>query len=229
MLRLPRRLARDESAVAVVEFALIFPMMLTVYVAGYIITDMANCQRKANASARALAEAVSAQVSPSGIVATPSTSLAAYFTGARIVMYPYSTGTSNKGVTESITLYRVCDATKADLMWTASTTYTGTSTTTSSQSQAITTSNQTLPSGISGTLINSAMVPTSPDGTDVCSNTPASNTTTGAVMDGAAGSFLYSSQMSYTYTPPLKVFIGGFFSTGYTLTTPVEYMVARQT
>lgn len=54
-----RRLARDNSGLALVEFALVLPIALTLYMAGYQISDAIACNRKVTITARATADLTS--------------------------------------------------------------------------------------------------------------------------------------------------------------------------
>ena len=108
---LPRRLARDANGVVIVEFAIVLPVLLTMYLGGFVISDMIACNRKVTVAARALADLTSRNVSPS--LSYSSASVDPYLSAATTVMLPYSTS----GMQMRISDIQVCDATHALVVW----------------------------------------------------------------------------------------------------------------
>ena len=182
-----RRLARNERGVAMVEFAFVMPVLLVMFIGCFVVSDMISCYRKVTIATRALTDLVSRNVSPSGGVSTSAVST--YINSAGLVMSPFNTSKT----TMQITLMRVCDATHAYVVWT--------------QAQAgTTTSTSSLTAGtvvvIPTKMITSPMIPTSPDGTNVCSNTAPSTATKTQV--GTAGGYLFYGQVAFAYTPAVR-------------------------
>lgn len=57
--RLWRRLRAERRATALIEFALLLPVMLTLYLGGFRLMDAAACNRRVTVTARSLADLVS--------------------------------------------------------------------------------------------------------------------------------------------------------------------------
>ncbi|WP_206244375.1 TadE/TadG family type IV pilus assembly protein [Novosphingobium terrae] len=168
-----------------IEFALALPLLLTMFFGGYVIADMIASARKVTVATRALADLVSRNVSPSSPV-TAST-LTTYLNSAQLVMTPMAAAQTTMQITE----LRVCDATHAYVVW--------------SQAQAAgTTATSSFTAGsvvsIPASLITSPMVPTSADGSNVCSNTTAA---TNKTVVGTAGGYLFFAQIYFSYAPPI--------------------------
>jgi Flp pilus assembly protein TadG len=181
-----RRLIGQREGVAMVEFAVVLPVMLVLFLGCFVVSDMISCYRKVTSTTRAVTDLVSRNVSPSA--GQPTTTLTTYMTSAELVLSPFNASNA----TLQISNLRVCDATHAYVVW--------------SQAQTGTTS--ATPSLTAGTvvtiptnLITSPMVPTSPDGSDVCNNTTSSSTKT---QVGTAGGYLFFGQVAYAYTPAIS-------------------------
>jgi len=177
------RLGRDREGSAIVEFAMVLPALLTLFLGTFVMSDTLSCYRKVTVAARSLADLVSRSVSPSS---TPTTAtLTTYLNAAQLTMTPFSATYTTLEVDE----LRVCDATHAYVAW----------------SQAQSGGSASTPSLTAGTvvtiptsMITTPMIPTSPDGTDVCSNTtPAANRT----VVGTAGGYLMLGRVNYAYQP----------------------------
>lgn len=199
-----KQLIRNRRGTAMIEFALVLPLLLTMFIGGYVLADMIASARKVTVATRALADLVSRNVSPSTTVT--SSALTTYLNSAQLVMTPMPASLTTMRITE----LRVCDATHAYVVW--------------SQAQAAgttTTSSYTAGSIISipASLITSPMVPTSPDGSNVCSNTTSSGT---KVAAGQAGGYLFFAQIYFSYTPSV-----GFGSIITTTLADQVYMIPR--
>jgi Flp pilus assembly protein TadG len=181
------RLFRANDGAALVEFAMVLPVLLTMFMGTYVISDSISCYRKVTVTARTLADLVGRNVSPSS---TPtSAALATYINSAALVLTPYN----STSATLEIDQLRVCDATHAYVVWSQA--QTGTTTATPALTAGTVVS-------IPANLITTPMIPTSPDGTNVCSNaTPATNRT----VVGTAGGFLLLGQASYDYRPLFNI------------------------
>lgn len=206
-----RRLLADRSGSAMLEFAIVLPVMALVYLGGYELSDMISCNRKFGIAARSLTDLASRSLSPTSIVASPSgTSGTAYMSAAAITLTPYS----QANATEQMALLRVCDATHAYVIWSAaqtqSSTGTATSITPSLTAGTLTSASVvTIPTG----MITTPMIPTSPDGTDVCSNFGTSTSTN--YQAGTVGGFLFYGQVAYSYTSLPKYILTSTIPMGY--------------
>ena len=177
------RLARDNSGSGLVEFAMVLPVLLSLYLGTFVISDMISCYRKVTVTTRALADLVGRSVSPSSTPA--SSTIATYINSAELVLAPYKSANATLEIDE----LRVCDATHAYVMWSQSQTGSASATPRLSAGSVV---------GIPANLITTPMVPTSVDGSNVCSNTVAAANTT---LVGTAGGYLLLGQTSYAYRP----------------------------
>ena len=200
------RLAFDRRASVLVEFALALPLLLVMYIGGYTVSDMIACNRKVTIATRELTDLVSRTMSPSIVYNAPGNATAtSSLSAAAVVMAPYSLTQS----VEQISLLRVCDASHAYVVWTQAQTQSadGSSVTsqTSSQTAGTLPANGTQTSAnvvsIPANMVTSAMIPDSPDGTNVCNNlTPGTSNTT---QVGTAGGWLFMGQVKYAYAPSI--------------------------
>ncbi|WP_068079551.1 TadE/TadG family type IV pilus assembly protein [Novosphingobium rosa] len=207
MLRRPAkspRLIHDRRGTAMIEFALALPLMLTMFVGGYVLADMISCARKVTVATRALADLVSRNVSPSSPVTAAQ--LTTYLNSAQLVMTPMPAAVTRLQITE----LRVCDATHAYVVWSQAQSAGATVASTFTAGSVV---------SIPASLITSPMVPTSADGSNVCSNTTAAANKT---VVGTAGGYLFYGQISYAYTPPI-----GFGSLITTTLGDQDYMIPR--
>lgn len=186
-----RRLLRDRSGSAMLEFAYVMPVMVLLYIGGYEVSDLIACNRKVGIAARSLTDLASRSLSPTSIVSAPSdTSGSAYMNAAAITLTPYP----QTNASEELALLRVCDSSHAYVIWAQ--TNTGTNAPVISAFTAGTLTSASVIS-IPSTMVTSPMIPTSPDGTNVCSNFNPSTTTNYQV--GTVGGFLFYGQVSYAY------------------------------
>ena len=182
-----KRLTRGQDGTATIEFAIVLSVMLVMFIGAYVVADMIACYRKVTTTTRALTDLVSRSVSPS--VGTSTTTITTYINSAGLVLSPFATANS----TLQISQLRVCDATHAYVQW----------------SQAQTGGTSVTPSLAAGTvvaipanLVTSPMIPTSPDRSNVCSNTSAG---TNKTQVGTAGGYLYFGQVAYAYTAAINL------------------------
>ena len=200
-------LDRDTRGVVLVEFAFTLPVLLIMFVGCYALSDMIHCSRKVTIATRALTDMVSRDMSPSIIYNIPSSATATpYLSASAVVMTPFSMANS----TEQISLLRVCDLTHAYVVWTQAQTQNTSGSTVTPTTSTLTAG--TLPANadqsannvvsIPSNMITAPMVPTSPDGSDVCNNLAPSTSNTTQV--GTAGGWLFLGQVSYVYTPVLQ-------------------------
>jgi Flp pilus assembly protein TadG len=192
-----KQLLRDSSASVAIEFAACFPFLLLVYIGSYIVIDEVACNRKVSVASRTLADLLSRGLSPTTIYSNPSgTDATATLSAAAVTLTPYSTSHAK----ENIALVRVCDATHAYVVWSQATTFspTGTATAVTPALTAGTLSAASVMS-LSSNLVTSQMIPTSPDGSNVCTNYSPSTEET--VQVGTAGAFLFVGEVDYTYQP----------------------------
>jgi Flp pilus assembly protein TadG len=207
------RLLRDRSGSSMIEFAILLPTLLLLYLGGYELSDMIACNRKVGIAARSLADLASRSLSPSAVTSSPSSaSGTAFMSAAAITLTPYNQANAE----EQIALVRVCDATHAYVIWANAQTQTATGTVTAA-TPSLTAGTLTAASVISlpSNMITSPMVPTSPDGSDVCYNFQPSTTNTYQV--GTTGGFLFVGQLAYSYTSLPQWFLTSTYPMGYTI------------
>ncbi|WP_420381740.1 TadE/TadG family type IV pilus assembly protein [Novosphingobium sp.] len=210
-----RRLARETNASVILEFAIALPLLLTLYIGSYTVTDLIACNRKLGVAARTLADLLARGQSPGAITASPSTfNATSYMNAAVITLTPYGVARA----TEDVALLRICDATHAYVVWSQAQTQDGAGTvtaTTPTETAGKLSAASVVP--IPSTLIpaGSPFIPVSPDGSNVCTNYAASTSTTTQV--GTAGGYMYIGQVSYTYMPS--------YTYGFTSVIPLSYYV----
>lgn len=220
-----RRLAHSTRGAALVEFAVALPVLLFLYLCGCGLADEIACNRKVATATRSLVDLVSRTMSPAIIYNDPhSASATTYLSASAVTLAPYNLSKA----TEQISLLRVCDATHAYVVWTqaqtqsadGSTVTATTSTQTAGTLPANATQSPTTVVSIPSNMVTTPMVPTSPDGSDVCNNLGPSTSTSTQV--GTAGGWLFMSQINYTYTPGVS-----FVALSTTQLTDTIYMVPR--
>ncbi len=91
-----RNFARDRSAVAVVEFAIVMPLLLMLTLGTFEATRAVRAKMKADFAAQTYASMIAAQTS------VDAAALTNFCNGARMVMFPY-TMTSLKAAVASVT------------------------------------------------------------------------------------------------------------------------------
>ena len=97
--RLGAAFARNRRAVAAVEFAVVLPVALLLYVGAAEVADGVMASRKTTTVTRALVDLTSQQLTSSQLLstptppnATPATTLATILTAASTLLYPEPTG-----------------------------------------------------------------------------------------------------------------------------------------
>lgn len=93
------RLIGDRRGVAMIEFALVLPVMLILYLGGVQLQDAVSCKRKVTITARAAVDLIAQ--STTGV--TSAAEVQANLTAATQVMQPYAPGTTQIRVTEIAT------------------------------------------------------------------------------------------------------------------------------
>lgn len=199
-----RRLTRDRGGMAAVEFAMIMPVLLFLYIGALDVTRGVMASRKVNLLSRTISDLVSQQ---STTAATPSSKISLIFTTASAVMAPYDTSTLTLTVS-AIDLMAKSDKSccQAKVRWT----YTN---------------------GGSDTLRSCTTPPVLADpGTKLdLTNMPKAigdaNKDAGYNYAGGLSSYVIAADVSYSYTPFFQQTIG-WFSGGLTKST---FMVPRAT
>ena len=88
-----RRLMRERRGVSAVEFALILPIMITLFIGGSEVTQGITIKRKVTIATRTIADLVSQDVS------VTDADLTAAFAATTTVLAPYSTGSFKMVIT----------------------------------------------------------------------------------------------------------------------------------
>jgi Flp pilus assembly protein TadG len=220
-----RRLKRNTRGAVIVEFAFALPVLVLMYTGGVYLSDRVSASRKVTVATRSLVDLVSRTMSPTIIYNDPASANArSQMSASAVVLSPYKLDSA----TEQISLLRVCDATRAYVVWTRAQTQNVNGSTvtptvsshtagTLPQTQAQSSSNiVTIPSN----MITNSMIPVSPDASNVCDNlAPGTNTKT---QVGTAGGWLFMGKITYEYAP----FISYLPMTSTTMTDTI-YMVPR--
>lgn len=207
-----RTLSRDCRGAVLVEFALCLPVLLVMYLGGFVVTDMVSCNRKVTIATRALADLASHNLSPAAVQVTPaSTSAISYLSASAMVINPYDMANA----TQTVALLRVCDATHAYLVWSQAMTQNSAGTVLTSPTIVGTPAAASVVT-IPASMVTSPAIPVNPDGsTGTCSNYSASNSSQTQV--GQSGGYLFEGQVRYLYTPAIG--LGG------TTTTPMADII----
>jgi len=192
-----------------VEFAIVLPVLLVMYLGAYTVSDMVACNRKVTVAATTLADLTSHNLSPTTVLgASATTSAATYLSGGALVLSPYPM----VNATETITLLRICSTTQAYVVWSQSQTQDNSGTV---QTSPITPGSPaaptlvTLPSGLLTTLSGSStyypLAPTSSTSSttniNICANTTSSGNTP---VVGQAGAYIFEGKVNYNYTPTIS-------------------------
>ena len=196
MLNRLRQIGADSSGAAMFEFVICLPVLILLYVVSYAVADVVSCSRKVTIATRTLNDLVSRSLSPTAIASNPSgTDATSLMSAAALTLTPYS---SDKA-TENVALVRVCDSSHAYVIWTQAVTFTSGATNAATPiltAGALSSKSViSLPSG----MVTTPMVPTSPDGSNVCNNFATGTSTTTQV--GTAGTFIFLAEVDYTYVP----------------------------
>jgi len=202
-----RRLRHSSTGAVIVEFAVCLPVLLIMFMGGCAVSDMIACNRKITIATRSLTDLVSRTMSPAIVYNNPSAANAkTQLSASAVVLSPYRLDNS----TEQISLLRVCDATHAYVVWTqaqtqsidGSTVTPTTSNQTAGTLPAIATQSAGSVVSIPANMVTSPMIPTSPDGSNVCNNLDPSSSTKTQV--GTAGGWMYRGQITYQFTPSIS-------------------------
>jgi Flp pilus assembly protein TadG len=220
-----RRFARNARGAVIVEFAFALPVLILLYTGGVYLSDMVSCKRKVTVATRSLVDLVSRTMSPAIIYNDPKSANAkSQLSASAVILAPYKLDKAN----EQISLIRVCDATHAYVVWTQAQTQNvdGSVVTAaiSSHSAGTLPENKTQSVAniveIPSEMVTSAMIPASPDGSNICGNlAPGTSTKT---QVGTAGGWLFMGKISYSYTPFIS-----FLPLANTTLTDTIYMVPR--
>ncbi|MEN7537131.1 TadE/TadG family type IV pilus assembly protein [Aurantiacibacter flavus] len=219
------RLLSCTRGVALIEFAYILPLMMLLYFGGMTVSELIAVDRKVTTAARALADLASRSISPAIIYNDPdAVSASSFLSASAISLAPYKLDKA----TQQISLLRVCDDSHAYVVWTRARTQNADGTVSSVIASSDTSG--TLPTvetqsadtvvTIPNDMVSANMIPTSPDGSNVCGNLDPGTSTTTQV--GTAGAFLYRGTVTYTYSPPIS-----FMSFGTTELSDTIYMAPR--
>lgn len=220
-----RRLSRSTRGSVIVEFAFALPILVLMYTGGVYLSDRVSASRKVTVATRSLVDLVSRTMSPTIIYNDPASANAkSHMSASAVVLSPYKLDSA----VEQISLLRVCDATRAYVVWTQAQTQnvdgSVVTPTLSTHTAGTLPQNQTQSSSnivtIPSNMITSTMIPVSPDGTNVCGNLAPSTATKTQV--GTAGGWLFMGRITYDYMP----FISYLPMTSATL-TDTTYMVPR--
>ncbi|MEZ5786366.1 MAG: TadE/TadG family type IV pilus assembly protein [Xanthobacteraceae bacterium] len=104
---LPRQLGRDASASAAVEFALIVPVMLTIYIGGSTVTQGISIDRKVTLVAHAVSD-LTAQAS-----SLTNTEISNILDAASAIITPYSSAP----MSVTVTSIKIDSNKKATVIW----------------------------------------------------------------------------------------------------------------
>jgi Flp pilus assembly protein TadG len=220
-----KRLVNHTGGTVLVEFAMALPVLLLLFAGGSALSDMIACSRKVTLATRTLADLVSRNLSPTIVYNNPAaadpTSL---LSAAAVVLSPYRLDNA----TQEISLLRVCDATHAYVVWSRAQTQNSSGSTvtatTPSQTQGTLPATAAQVAGnvvtIPSDMATSPMIPTSPDGSNVCQNLATGTSTKTQV--GTAGGYIYRGSITYTYTPAVA-----FVTLPATTMSDTDYMLPR--
>lgn len=220
-----RRLARSTRGTVLVEFATCMPVLLLLYIGGTGLSDAIACNRKVATATRSLVDLVSRTMSPTIIYNDPTSADAkSYLSASAVVLAPYKLDSA----VQQISLLRVCDATHAYVVWTQAQTQNADGSTVTQTTSTYTAG--TIPKSetqagntvvsIPSSMITSPMIPSSPDGSNVCANLAPG--TSNRTQVGTAGGWLFMGQINYTYTPGVS-----FITLSTTQLSSTIYMVPR--
>lgn len=199
-----RRFTQNTRGAVIVEFAFALPVLVLMYTGGVYLSDMVGCSRKVTVATRSLVDLVSRTMSPTIIYNDPGSANAkSHLSASAVVLSPYKLNNA----TEQISLLRVCDATRAYVVWTQAQKQnvdgSVVETTNSDQTAGTLPTNGAQSANnivsIPSNMITPPMIPVSPDGSNVCGNlAPGTSTKT---QVGTAGGWLFMGKITYNYTP----------------------------
>ena len=205
-----RRLRADARGAALIEFAICLPVLLLLYMGGVGFSDLMACNRKVTTASRTLVDLVARTMSPTIVYNDPpSANAKSYLSGSAVILAPYKLDSA----VEQISLLRICDATHAYVVWTQAQTQNtdGSAVTpaTSDHTAGTLPANQAQAANtvvsLPASMVTATMVPTSPDGSNVCGNLAPGTSSKKQV--GTVGGWLYMAKISYDFTPPVSYFL----------------------
>ncbi len=176
VIRHLRVLGRDRSGTAMIEFAILAPVLFLMYTGSFVISDMVTCGRKVSLAARTITDLTSqyGSVSPSDLTAVLSNS--AY------VLAPYNSSNATLTISE----VQVTDASHATVVW--------------SQSQI---NNQTAAGYTVGTIVN---LPVNLAPALMLPNPSTNPATPGGYFIMGEISYTYTPLFGQSYVPPTKMY-----------------------
>lgn len=199
-----RRFRQNTRGAVIVEFAFCLPILVLMYSGGVFLSDLVGCSRKVTVATRSLVDLVSRTMSPTIIYNDPASADAtSHLSASAVVLSPYKLDKA----TEQISLVRVCDATRAYVVWTKAQTQNANGSTVTVKASTHTAG--TLPANVAqsvnnvvtipSNMVTAEMIPVSPDGSNVCGNlAPGTSTKT---QVGTAGGWLFMGTITYKYSP----------------------------
>lgn len=205
-----RRLREDARGAALIEFAICLPVLLLLYMGGVGFSDLMSCNRKVTTASRTLVDLVARTMSPTIVYNDPrSANAKSYLSGSAVILAPYKLDAA----VEQISLLRICDATRAYVVWTQAQTQNADGSTvtpaTSDQTAGTLPTNEAQSPNtvvsIPTNMVTATMVPTSPDGSNVCGNLAPG--TSNKKQVGTVGGWLYMAKISYNFTPSISYFV----------------------
>lgn len=102
------RLWRCTRGLALVEFAMVVPVLLSLYLGGYVVLDALTCNRKVTLAARSIADLTSRY---SSVSASDLTTISG---SATQIMWPYGASSS---ISVRVSQVLVTSTTKATVVW----------------------------------------------------------------------------------------------------------------
>lgn len=113
-MRPPATLSHDESGVSAVEFAIVLPLMLVLYLMAFLLSDMASCNRKVTITARAMAD-MATRYAALSTSTSATNSIATIMAAGTQVLTPYSTDKAMVRISEVCALST--SATTVQVVW----------------------------------------------------------------------------------------------------------------
>lgn len=110
--RLMRRFVRDARAVAAVEFALILPPLLVLFLGSIEASSLITVDRRVTLVSSTMGDLV-ARWNPDDGAAIPAATLADYFEASEVIVYPYD----NSAMRQVVTVVRVLQDDTTSVIW----------------------------------------------------------------------------------------------------------------
>ena len=108
-----QRFAADQRAVAVVEFALIIPVLLVLYLGSIEASSLITVDRRVNVISGTVGDLVARWDPEDGANPIPSATLDDYFNASESIIFPYST----TGLTQVVTVIEVAANGTTKVLW----------------------------------------------------------------------------------------------------------------